>query len=129
MASLHPDTGTPLRPPGYHPSAVVAELAEAIERAWEECLTREPLPDGDWLAFEIDPLLRVFRHAAAAGECIVEARAGPASRPRASESGAATMVLHGGMPDRAASGPGRCACRIGSTALREPTLDMENGQA
>jgi hypothetical protein len=81
---LHPELWHPLRPPGFHPSAVVGELSEAIERAWEECFTREPLPEVNWLAVEIDRLLRVFCHAAAAGACIVSALDPPANRERGS---------------------------------------------
>ena len=81
---LHPELWHPLRAPGYHPPAIVAELAEAVGRAWEEGIAAAPLPDGDWLAVEVVRLLRVFRHAAGAGECIISALEAPADHERAS---------------------------------------------
>ena len=80
---LHPELWHPLRAPGYHPPAIVAELVEAISRAWEDGIATELLPDGDWLAVEVVRLLRVFRHAVGAGECIISALEGPADEKRA----------------------------------------------
>jgi hypothetical protein len=81
---LHPKLWHPLRAPGYHPPAIVAELADSIGQAWEETIAGEPLPDGDWLAVEVVRLLRVFQHAAGAGECIISALDAPADHERAS---------------------------------------------
>src|SRR5262249_25422469 len=81
---LHPELWHPLRPPGFHPPVAVAELAQAISEAWEAALVAQPLPDGDWLVAEVGRLLRVFRHAAESGECIISALDSPADRQRAS---------------------------------------------
>jgi hypothetical protein len=81
---VHPELWHPLRPPLYHPSAVVAELAKSISEAWETTVQRHPLPDGDWLAVELARLLRVFNHGAEANECIISVLDKPADRERAS---------------------------------------------
>lgn len=82
--SLHPDLWHPLRPPGFHPPPVVAELAMAIGQAWETAIGSHPLPDSEWLGVEVGRLLRVFRHAATSDECIVSMLDSPADQERSS---------------------------------------------
>ena len=81
---LDPERWHPLREPGFHPAAIVAELAEALGRAWEEGIATKLLPDGDWLAVDLVRLLREFRHAVGAGERIISTLEGPADEERAS---------------------------------------------
>jgi hypothetical protein len=73
----------PLRPPLVHLPADVQELARQIDAAWAEALGGPPLSDGDWLAVEVGRLLRLFRHAAGAAECVVSALDRPADEGRA----------------------------------------------
>jgi hypothetical protein len=73
----------PLRPPLVHRPAAVQELARLIDAAWAGALRTAPLPDNDWLVVEVDRLLRLFRHAAGAGECVVSALDAPADQERA----------------------------------------------
>ena len=70
----------PLRPPLVHGPAAVRELAEQIGAA----VDAGAVADDDWLAGEVGRLLRLFRHAAGAGECVVSALDGPADAERAS---------------------------------------------
>jgi hypothetical protein len=82
--ALHGELWHPLRPPLVHEPAAVQELARQIDVCWEEAQRGEPLPDADWLSVEVRRLLRLFRHAAGAGECVVSALDAPADRERAS---------------------------------------------
>lgn len=68
----------PLRPPLVHGPAAVRELAERIGAEVAGLVL-----DDDWLAGEVGRLLRVFRHAAGAGECVVSALDRPADAARA----------------------------------------------
>jgi hypothetical protein len=80
---MHAELWHPLRPPLVHHPAAVQELAREIDAAWAEALRSAPLPDNDWLAVEVGRLLRLFRHAAEAGECVISALDTPADRERA----------------------------------------------
>jgi hypothetical protein len=81
---VHAQLWHPLRPPIFHPPAVVAELAGAIGQAWAEVLDARPVPDADRWADEIEPVLRMFRRAADSGECVVSALEPPGDQERAS---------------------------------------------
>lgn len=83
--ALHPDLWHPLRPPGYHPPPVVAQLSQGIDDAWRLVLAGQPPEDVEWLSFEVDRLLKVFRHATGSGECVVSALEAPADEERASK--------------------------------------------
>jgi hypothetical protein len=74
----------PVPGPIYHPPAAVVELAEAISRAWDECVRHNPVAADDWLALEVGRLLRVLRHATDSGECVISALEPPADFKRAS---------------------------------------------
>jgi len=79
---LHVELWHPLRPPMFHRPPRVRALADEIRAAWE--VARAELPDKDgWLASEVGRLLGVYRHAAAAGECIVTALDHPGDEARA----------------------------------------------
>jgi hypothetical protein len=78
---IRPELWHPLRPPLVHDPAAVRQLTEQVGAA----VAALALPDEDWLAGEVDRLLRVFRHAAAAGECVVSALDPPADTARASQ--------------------------------------------
>jgi hypothetical protein len=81
---IHAELWHPLRPPLFHRPAAVRELAPQIDAAWAEALRVTPLPNGDdWTAAEMGRLLRLFRHAAGAGECVVSALDAPADQERA----------------------------------------------
>jgi hypothetical protein len=81
---LHSKFWHPLRPPVFHRPPTVQTLTEQITAAWQEVRRDEPPEDEDWLAAEIGRLLRVYRHAAEAGECVVSALDLPADEERAS---------------------------------------------
>lgn len=76
---IRPELWHPLRPPLVHGPAAVCEMAERVGAA----AAGLALADDDWLAAEIGRLLRVFRHAAGAGECVVSALDPPADAARA----------------------------------------------
>jgi hypothetical protein len=76
---IHPELWHPLRPPLTHRPAAVRELAGGIAAAVEAGAAA----DDDWLTAEVSRLLRVFRHAAGAGECVVSALDHPADAARA----------------------------------------------
>ena len=69
----------PLRPPLVHGPTAVRELAELVSAE----VAGLALTDDDWLMTEVGRLLRVFRHAASAGECVVSALDSPADATRA----------------------------------------------
>jgi hypothetical protein len=70
---LHSRFWHPLRPPMLQHPAAVQTLTNRITDAWEEAQQGDLPGDREWLAFEIGRLLRLFRHAAGAGECVVSA--------------------------------------------------------
>jgi hypothetical protein len=69
----------PLRPPMFHRPLKLRSLAEQVEIAWEGV----PQDDGGWLVAEVSRLLRLYRHAASLGECVVTALDSPADYERA----------------------------------------------
>jgi hypothetical protein len=77
---IHPDLWHPLRVPLAHRPAAVRELAEQIAAAVDAAA----VAGDDWPATEVGRLLRLFRHAAEAGECVVSALDGSADAERAS---------------------------------------------
>jgi hypothetical protein len=76
---IHPELWHPLRVPLAHRPAAVRELADQIAGA----VGAGGVVDDDWLATEVGRMLRLFRHAAGAGECIVSALDGPSDPERA----------------------------------------------
>lgn len=81
---IHGELWHPLRPPLVHRPAAVRELIDSIDAAWEEVRRGESIPDVDWLAIEVGRLIRLFRHAAGARECVISALDAPADQERAS---------------------------------------------
>jgi hypothetical protein len=81
---VHAELWHPLRPPVFHPPAAVAELADAIAQARAEVVDARPAPHADLWADEIEAVLRLFRHAAESGECVVSVLDPPADEARAS---------------------------------------------
>jgi hypothetical protein len=77
---IRSDLWHPLRGPLAHHPAAVRELAEQIAAA----VDAGAVAGDDWLAAEVGRVLRLFRHAAEAGECVVSALDGPADAERAS---------------------------------------------
>ncbi len=76
---IRPELWHPLRPPLVHGPAAVRELAEQVGALVDGLA----IVDDDWLAAEVGRLLRMFRHAAGAGECVVSALEPPADAARA----------------------------------------------
>ena len=74
---LHLEFWHPLRAPVYHQRTAVAELARDIGDAWRLLLASHTPEEVEWLSFEVGRLLRVFQHAAEAGEGIVSALDSP----------------------------------------------------
>jgi hypothetical protein len=79
---LHSELWHPLRAPMVHMPSTVHSLANRIEAAWE-AVKEMPQDDGEWLAGEVNRLLRLFRHAAILDECVVNALDLPADEDRA----------------------------------------------
>ena len=77
---IHPALWHPLRDPLAHRPAAVRELADQIAAA----VDATAVAGDDWLAAEVGRLVRLFRHAAAAGESVVSALDRPGDRQRAS---------------------------------------------
>ena len=73
----------PLRPPMFHRPSKVRSLAEHIEAAWDSVKADMPQDDGGWLVAEISRMLRVYRHAATVGECVITALDLPGDEERA----------------------------------------------
>jgi hypothetical protein len=80
---LHGEFWHPLRPPMFHRPIRVRSLAEQVETAWDSVKAEMPRDDGGWLVAEIGRLLRLYRHAATAGECVVTALDLPGDEERA----------------------------------------------
>lgn len=80
---LHAEFWHPLRPPMFHRPPRVCALAEQVKIAWEDAKAEMPQDDGGWLAAEVGRLLRLYRHAASSGECVVTALNCPADEARA----------------------------------------------
>jgi hypothetical protein len=80
---LHGELWHPLRPPMFHRPIKVRSLAEQIEAAWESVKADMPQDDGGWLVAEISRLMRLYRHAATAGECVVTTLDLPGDEERA----------------------------------------------
>jgi hypothetical protein len=81
---LHRELWHPLRPPMFHRPPDVLLLAEQLGEAWEATKPNQPQDDdGGWLVAEVSRLLRLYRHAAQAGECVVSALDRPADEERA----------------------------------------------
>jgi hypothetical protein len=76
---IHPDLWHPYRVPLAHCPAAVRELAEQIAAAMDTAAVGD-----DWSAIEVGRLLRLFRHAAESGECVVSALDSPDDAERAS---------------------------------------------
>ena len=74
---LHPSLWHPLRPPIYHRPAKVRTLVDAISAAWEP-MAGALTDDGGWLSAETARVLRLYRHAAGLGGCVVSALEAPA---------------------------------------------------
>jgi hypothetical protein len=81
---LHSELWHPLRPPMFHRPLMVRSLTEQVGAAWEIAKPDIPQDDGDWLVAEVGRLLRLYQHAAAAGECVVTALDLPGDEERAS---------------------------------------------
>ncbi len=77
--AVHPDLWQPLRPPCFHPPESVRQLADGIQ----EAISAVSLHDDDWLATEVNRLLRLFRHAGAGNECVISALERPGDAVRA----------------------------------------------
>ena len=77
--SIRPELWHPLRPPLVHGPAAVCELAKQVAVVVASIVVNED----DWLASEVGRLLRLFQHAAVAGECVISALDGPADVERA----------------------------------------------
>jgi hypothetical protein len=77
---IRPELWHPLRPPLVHSPAVVCGLAEQVAAA----VASGAVAGDEWLALEVGRLLRLFQHAAGAGECVVSALDHPADVDRAS---------------------------------------------
>jgi hypothetical protein len=75
---IRPELWHPLRTPLVHGPAAVRDLAEQLGTAVDAGVVTED----DWLAAEVGRLLRLFRHAAGADECVVSALDGPADAER-----------------------------------------------
>lgn len=74
---IHPEFWHPLRPPVFHRSEHVRELADQIGVAWNA------MAQGDeWLVTEVRQVMRLFRHAAAGNECVVSALDPPGDADR-----------------------------------------------
>lgn len=72
----------PLRPPVFHLPPVAHDCYEQLASAWQVALLAKPeLATGP--RFEIEKVLRVYRHAAEAGECIISVLLPPGDRERA----------------------------------------------
>ena len=80
---LHQGFWHPLRPPMFHRPIQVRSLAEQVEAAWERVKADMPQDDGGWLLAEIGRLLRLYRHAAVAGESLVTVLDLPGDEARA----------------------------------------------
>jgi hypothetical protein len=80
---LHAQLWHPLRPPMFHRPLKVRWLAEGLGQAWDEVKPILPQDDGGWLVAEVSRLLRLYRHAAEAGECVVSALDLPGDEERA----------------------------------------------
>ena len=80
---LHGELWHPLRAPMFHWPIKVRSLAEQIEASWESVKSEMPQDDGGWLVAEISRLLRLYRHAATASECVVTALDLPGDQERA----------------------------------------------
>jgi hypothetical protein len=80
---LHGELWHPLRPPMFHRPLKVLSLAHQVEAAWEGVQAEMPQDDGGWLVAEVNRLLRLYRHAAAAGEGVVTALDLPGDERRA----------------------------------------------
>src|SRR5262249_11157825 len=78
-AMIHPDLWHPLRPPLSLLPEAVRDLAEQSGAA----VHAGAVAGDDWLAAEVGRLLRLFRHAAHAGEAVVSALDRPADAARA----------------------------------------------
>ena len=82
---LHSVLWHPFRSPCYHRPPIVADLSRDIGDAWNAAIAGQPPEDHEWLSFEVDRLLRVFRHATGTGECVVSALEAPVDEERASK--------------------------------------------
>jgi hypothetical protein len=70
--SLNDSFWHPLRPPSYHSPEKVQSLHTRLSESWQHTLESMPeLPQDDWYRLEIEKVLRLFRHAAEHGECVV----------------------------------------------------------
>lgn len=78
---VRPELWHPLRPPLVHGPAAVFELAVQIEAALSA--EAEAVAADDWFSAEVGRLLRLFRHAANVGECVVSDLGPPADAERA----------------------------------------------
>jgi hypothetical protein len=79
---LHGELWHPLRPPMFHRPPKVRSVAELIDAAWEGVKAQMPQDDGGWLVIEVNRVMRLYRHAAAAGECVVTALDLPGDQER-----------------------------------------------
>jgi hypothetical protein len=75
----------PLRDPCYHEPEVVKSLYAQLAAAWQQALGMGPVAEDDWYRIEIEKVLRLFRHAAERGECVVSVLQPPADAGRASK--------------------------------------------
>ena len=73
----------PLRDPCYHELLVVNSLYAKLGEAWQQATAMESVAEDDWYRIEIEKVLRVFRHAAEHGECVVSVLQAPADEERA----------------------------------------------
>jgi hypothetical protein len=80
---LHSELWHPLRPPMFHRPPRVRSLAEQLEAVWESLRAEIPQDYSGWVEAEVSRLLRLYRHAATAGECVVTALDMPRDDERA----------------------------------------------
>jgi hypothetical protein len=73
----------PLRDPCYHEPEAVQSLLAQLDAVWQQVTTSTPMQEDDWYRIEIEKVLRLFRHAAQRGECVVSVLAPPADWERA----------------------------------------------
>jgi hypothetical protein len=75
----------PLRAPCYHEPSAVQTLYAQLAAEWQQVTASTPIEQDDWYRLEIEKVLRLFRHAAGRGECVVSALQPPADQQRASQ--------------------------------------------
>lgn len=80
---LHSTFWHPLRPPLFHRSDAVREIATRLEATWKDTAAKHPELVDEWLDVEVHRALRALQHAARAGEYVVTALEPPVDAARA----------------------------------------------